>query len=299
VKVLVTGAHGQLARSLAERAASRSDMQMVAIGRPGLDLAQEGSAARAIEAVRPDVIINAAAYTAVDKAEDEPQLAFRINAEAAGEVASAGARVGAAVIQVSTDYVFDGRTEGPYREDSPTHPLGVYGASKLAGEERVRAANSRHAIVRTAWVYSPFARNFVTTIVEAARTRDVLTVVDDQAGSPTSALDLAEGLLRMAGTWNGSPQLGLGETYHLAGAGVASWYGVAEFVMSECRRHRLACASVRPIRTADWPTRAARPASSVLDSGKFAATFEFAMPDWRQSMAAVVARLAGDAVPGS
>ena len=297
MKLLVTGAQGQLARSLVERAALRSGIQLMVAGRPGLDLARRGSATSAIEAIRPDVVINAAAYTAVDRAEDEPKLAFRINAEGAGEVAAAAARCGARVIQVSTDYVFDGRGDGPYREDSQTNPLGVYGASKLAGEDCVRAANPRHAIVRTAWVYSPFARNFVRTVIEAARLRDVLTVVDDQVGSPTSALDLADGLLRMAGTWRDSPQLGLGETYHLAGSGSTSWFGLAELVMSECRKHGVASAGVVPIRTADWPTRAARPANSVLDSRKFEATFEFAMPDWRLSMSAVVGRLAREAVP--
>lgn len=299
MKLLVTGAQGQLARSLLERAVSRSHIQIVAIGRPGLDLAKEGSAASAIEAIRPDIIINAAAYTGVDSAEDQPQLAFRINAEGAGEVAAAAAAVGARVIQLSTDYVFDGRSKRSYREDSPTHPLGVYGASKLAGEERVRAANPRHAIVRTAWVYSPFASNFVMTMVQAARVRDVLAVVDDQIGSPTSALDVAEGLIRMAEIWTDSPERGLGETYHLAGSGVTSWFGLAEFVMDACRMRSLASAEVRPIGTADWPTRAARPANSVLDSTKFASEFGFVMPDWRKSVSSVVERIAWEAESGT
>lgn len=299
MKVLVTGAQGQLARSLVERAASRSHLQIVAIGRPGLDLAHEGSAASAVEALRPDIIVNAAAYTAVDRAEDEPQLAFRINADAAGEIAAAAASVGARVIQVSTDYVFDGRKEGPYRESDPTHPLGVYGASKLAGEERVRDSNPRHAIVRTAWLYSPFARNFVTTIMEAARVRDVLTVVDDQLGSPTSAIDLADGLLSMTDTWTDSPERGMGEPYHLAGSGVASWFALADHVMGECRTRGLASAEVRPIATADWPTRAARPANSVLDSAKFASDFDFIMPDWRKSISSVVERIAREALPAT
>src|SRR5438309_7192850 len=161
MKVLVTGTEGQLARSLLERAGLQSAIDLVAIGRPMLDMGVAGSAAAAIAKASPDVVINAAAYTAVDQAEDEPERAFRINGDAAGEVAEAAARVGAAVIQLSTDYVFDGRGEGPYREDAPLNPLGVYGRSKLAGEEQVRAANPRQAIIRTAWVYSPFGRNFV------------------------------------------------------------------------------------------------------------------------------------------
>lgn len=292
MKILVTGAEGQLARSLVERSAFHPGVELVAIGRPDLDLAVPGSAAAAIRSAQPQIVINAAAYTAVDKAEDEPDLAFRINAEAAGEVAEAAAATGAAVIQVSTDYVFDGSREGPYDETAPTAPLGIYGRTKLVGEERVRAANPRHAIVRTAWVYSPFGSNFVKTMMNAARSRDVLTVVDDQVGSPTSALDLAEGLLRMISTWEVDPERGLGSVYHLAGSGQTSWCGFARFIMDECRKHSLPSATIRPIATSDWPTNAARPANSVLDSSSFATLFGFEMPDWHQSVAAVVERLA-------
>src|SRR5437660_1636965 len=197
MKVLVTGTEGQLARSLVERARLHPAIDLVAIGRPMLDMEVAGSAAAAIAEAAPDVVVNAAAYTAVDQAEDEPERAFRVNADAAGEVAAAATRAGAAVIQLSTDYVFNGRAEGPYREDAPVDPLGVYGRSKLAGEEQVRAANPRHAIVRTAWVYSPFGRNFIKSMMAGAGVRDRLTVVDDQRGSPTSALDLADGLLAM------------------------------------------------------------------------------------------------------
>lgn len=292
MKVLVTGADGQLARSLVERAVERTGIKLTAVGRPKLDLAVPGSAAAAIEAIRPDVVINVAAYTAVDKAEDEPELAFRINADAAGEVAEAASRVGAATVQISTDYVFDGRGAGSYDETSPTNPLGIYGRSKLAGEDQVRAANPRHIIVRTAWVYSPFGSNFVKTMMAAARTRDVLTVVDDQIGSPSSALDLAEGLLRMADGWIDKPALGMGETYHLAGSGKTSWCGFAAFIMDECRKVSLPAAEVRPIATADWPTRAERPANSVLASGKFENTFGYGMPEWQRSVARVVERFA-------
>ena len=260
------------------------------MGRPQLDLEIPGSAAKAIADAAPDVVINAAAYTAVDQAEDEPDRAFRINADAAGEVASASAEVGAAVIQLSTDYVFDGQGEGAYREDAAVNPLGVYGKSKLAGEEQVRAANPRHAIVRTAWVYSPFGRNFVKSIMAAARIRDRLTVVDDQRGSPSSALDLADGLLAMiehGGSW--------GETYHLAGSGEASWCDFAREIMAQCAVNGLPNVPVDPIRTQDWPTRAVRPRNSVLDSSKFSQAFGFVMPDWRVSTQEVIARLAGSA----
>ena len=270
-----------------ERARLHPGIELIALGRPQLDLEVAGSAAAAIAKAAPDVVINAAAYTAVDQAEDEPERAFRINADAAGEIAAAAASAGAAVIHLSTDYVFDGLGEGPYREDAPVSPLGVYGRSKLAGEEQVRAANPRHAIVRTAWVYSPFGKNFVKSIMAAAGVRDRLTVVDDQRGSPTSALDLANGLLVMIGRGGG-----WGETYHLAGTGEASWCEFAREIMAQCDANGLPHVPVDPIRTEDWPTRAVRPRNSVLDCSKFAQRFGFTMPDWRVSTAEVVRRLA-------
>jgi dTDP-4-dehydrorhamnose reductase len=290
MRILVTGTEGQLARSLVERARLHPEVDLVTIGRPDVDLETPGSAAAAIERAAPDIVINAAAYTAVDQAEDEPDRAFRINSDAAGEVAEAAAKSGAAAVHVSTDYVFDGDGTGPYREDAAVNPLGVYGRSKLAGEEKVRAANPRHAIVRTAWVYSPFGRNFVKSIMTAAGVRDRLSVVADQRGSPSSALDLADGLLAMTKAGNG-----WGETYHLAGRGQASWCEFAREIMAQCAANDLPHVPVDPIRTEDWPTKAVRPRNSVLDSGKFEQAFSFAMPDWRTSLSAVVERLAREA----
>ena len=165
MKVLVTGTEGQLARSLIEKSADWPELDLIAVGRPEADLEVPGSVARAIESQRPDAVVNAAAYTAVDQAEDEPERAIRINADAAGEAAAAARKIGASIIQLSTDYVFSGDEPGAYREDSPTGPIGVYGRSKLAGEEQVRGNNPDHLIVRTAWVYSPFGRNFVKSIM--------------------------------------------------------------------------------------------------------------------------------------
>jgi dTDP-4-dehydrorhamnose reductase len=293
MKVLVTGSQGQIVRALLERAAI-SGIELVATGRPDLDLSVTGTAERAIAAASPDVVINAAAYTAVDEAESNRELAFRINADGAGEVAAAAARAGAAVIQISTDYIFDGRREDSYREVDAVEPLGVYGASKLAGEEAVRSANPRHIIVRTAWVHSPFGRNFVKTMMTAAKTHDVLRVVDDQRGSPTSAFDLADGLLHLIGAWRQTPRSGEGETYHLAGTGSASWCGFAEAIMDQSRELGLPFAEVQPISTADWPTAAPRPANSVLCSAKFARDFGFAMPEWRSSLSRIVGRLASE-----
>jgi dTDP-4-dehydrorhamnose reductase len=239
------------------------------------------------------VVINAAAYTAVDQAEDEPERAFRINGAAAGELAAAAQYAGARFIQVSTDYVFDGSAEGAYTEDAPLAPLGVYGQSKLSGEEQVRRENADHVIVRTAWVYSPFGRNFVKTMMNAAKSRDELTVVGDQVGNPSSALDLADGLLAIANTWSREPSRGLGQTYHLAGTGSVSWCGFAEQIMAECARRGLPAATVRPIRTEDWPTKAARPRNSQLDCSKFERDIGFACPEWRSSTTRVVERLTG------
>ena len=292
MKVLVTGTEGQLARSLVERGALHPEIELITLGRPELDLEQSGSGAAAVARIAPDIIINAAAYTAVDQAEDESERAFRINADAAGEIAAAAAKAGAPVIQLSTDYVFDGKGSGAYSEDAPVSPLGVYGRSKLAGEEQVRAANPRHAIVRTAWVYSPFGKNFVKSIVAAAGVRDRLTVVDDQRGSPSSALDLADGLLAMV-----KADSGWGETYHLAGSGETSWCDFAREIMDQCAANGLPHVPVDPIRTEDWPTRAVRPRNSVLDSGKFSQTFGFVMPDWRASTREVVERLAREQAP--
>lgn len=283
MKILITGRGGQLARSLLERGAGR---EMVALGRPDLDFEVEGSARAAILAARPDIVINAAAYTNVDQAEDEPERAMRINGEAAGEIAAAAYEVGSAIIQISTDYVFDGTAEKPYDEDAATGPIGVYGRSKLLGEDRVRAANPKHAIVRTAWVYSPFGRNFVRTMMALAQTRDTLNVVADQHGNPTSALDLADGVLALIdrGTMDG-------RIYHLAGTGGSSWYDLASHVFAECTRLGLPSAHPNPVGTIDYPTKAARPANSMLNCARHEAATGFRMPAWRSSVTATIVRL--------
>jgi dTDP-4-dehydrorhamnose reductase len=291
MKVLVIGSSGQLATSLAERARGHAGIEFRVIGRPEVDLELSGSAASAIAAAAPEVVINAAAYTAVDRAEDEPDRAFRINVDAAGEIAAATAG-NARLIHVSTDYVFDGRADGAYGEDAEPNPLNIYGRSKLAGEANVRSANADHLIVRTSWVYSPFGRNFVTTMMAAAEGKDRLTVVDDQRGCPTSALDLAEGILRVVDAWSSGSRIGLGETYHLAGTGSTSWCGFAQAIMDERRGRGLKAAAVAPIQTKDWPTRAERPRNSTLACGKFLRDFGFALPEWRSSLAEVVERLA-------
>jgi dTDP-4-dehydrorhamnose reductase len=295
MRVLVTGREGQLARSLAERGAAHPGLSLETVGRPDLDLERPESIAAAIAAAAPDAVINTAAYTAVDQAEDDSEAAFRINAAAAAEVAAAARRAGARIIQVSTDYVFDGSAEDAYPETAPTAPLGVYGRSKLEGERGVAEANPDHLILRTAWVYSPFGRNFVRTMLNAAQTRDEVNVVDDQYGNPTSALDIADGILAILGRWPGEPGAGLGQVYHLAGTGSTSWCGLARHVFEQASALGLPAARVSPIRTEDWPTRAVRPRNSRLDCAKLERDFGYRAPPWRESVAATVRRLAAGA----
>ena len=287
MKILVTGRHGQLAQSLAERGIDGVTL----LGRPELDLAISGSASAAIHAARPDLIVNAAAFTAVDLAKSDETQATRINTDAAGELATAARELGVPIIHISTDYVFDGVATAPRSETSPTAPINAYGRSKLAGEIAVRAATDDHLILRTSWLVSPFGRNFVRTMVELGQQRDTLSVVDDQYGNPTSALDLAEAILAIAARVQDGDRTGLGQIYHVAGSGIASWFDVAVAVQDELGRLGRKSATVTPVSTADWPTPARRPAFSALDCTKFARDFGIAMPDWRASLAPIVARL--------
>lgn len=291
MKILVTGGTGQLVRSLLERAEHHRGIEVATAGRPAVDLEQPGSISRAIWAARPEIVINAAAYTAVDQAEQEPDRAFRTNADAAGETAAAAREVGARVIQISTDYVFAGTGECAWRPGDPTGPLGTYGASKLAGEEQVRAANPDHLILRTAWVFSPFGKNFVATMLRLAAERGEVRVVADQRGCPTNALDLADGLLRVARAWRNGDRAGVGQTMHLAGPEPCSWAEFAKAIFEASAQVGGPVAEVRAITTAEFPTPARRPSNSVLDSSMFEATFGWQMPSWRQGLQQTVRRL--------
>jgi dTDP-4-dehydrorhamnose reductase len=295
MKVLVTGRQGQLVQSLLERGQSWPNHELVAIGTPDLDLALPGSATAVVQSVRPDVVVNAAAYTAVDRAEDEPELAFAVNATGAGEIAAAAREVGAPIIHISTDYVFDGGGNASYREEDEVGPVGAYGRTKLVGEELVRAANPHHLILRTSWVYSPFGGNFVKTMLRLAGSRDELTVVGDQTGNPTSALDLADAIGVLLDRLSASSAADLASTYHVGGTGEASWADFAREIFAVSVEFGGPSAQVRDIATSEWPTTAKRPANSRLDSSKFRETFGFTMPDWRQSVRAVVSRLVRDA----
>jgi dTDP-4-dehydrorhamnose reductase len=287
MKILVTGRDGQLARSLAERASDFPDLSLHFAARPECDLAVPGSAAAAIREARPDLVVSAAAYTAVDKAEQEPEIAQRINAEAVSEIAEAAAAISAPLIHVSTDYVFGGTGDAPMREDEPIAPLGTYGRTKAEGEAAVRAGQSDHLILRTAWVYSPFGANFVKTMLRLSRERDEISVVADQLGSPTSALDLADVILALAARRSTGDARGWGETYHAAGSGQASW---AEFA-AEIMRLADAQTRIRPIPSVDFPTPAKRPEWSVLDGARLEQVFGLKLPQWQESLESVVKRL--------
>ncbi|QNM83809.1 dTDP-4-dehydrorhamnose reductase [Sphingomonas sabuli] len=287
MRIVVTGREGQVVRSLAERGDD-----IVPLGRPDLDLVAEPDViVAAIEAVRPDVIVNAAAYTAVDKAESERDLAFAINERGAGAVARAANRLGVPLIHLSTDYVFSGDKPEPYVESDPTGPTGVYGASKLAGERAVLDAHDNAAVLRTAWVYSPFGGNFVKTMLRLARERDELGIVADQRGNPTSALDIADGVLAVAANLARSDDPALRGTFHMTAGGEATWAEFAEEIFAQSARSGGPSATVNRIATADYPTPARRPANSRLDCSRLREMHGVALPDWRQSTAAVVSRL--------
>ena len=237
MRIAVTGAKGQVATSLVERAGP--EFEIVTLSRPAFSLEDRDAVLAGIEAVRPDAIINAAAYTAVDKAESEEDLAMRVNGEGAGHVAEAAASIGAPLLHLSTDYVFDGALDRPYREDDPTGPTGAYGRSKLVGEKRVAERCPNSAILRTAWVYSPFGANFVRTMLRLNETREEVGVVADQRGNPTSALDIADALLgdRQA-TPRATPPPALRGVFHMTGRGEATWADFAEAVFRGSPRAR-------------------------------------------------------------
>ncbi|RIJ17360.1 dTDP-4-dehydrorhamnose reductase [Henriciella mobilis] len=287
MSILVIGQSGQIARALAERATPPHGV--VTLGRPELDITDPGSIRRSIAAQKPQLVINASAYTAVDKAETEPDAAFAVNAEGPGALAEACAAAGIPLIHYSTDYVYDGSKAGPYVEDDPTSPLGVYGRSKLAGEDAVRAAGGDHVILRTAWVYSPFAGNFVRTMLRLASSRDELGVVADQWGCPTSALDIADATLVIADRWfagNGQPGM-----FHMAGTGETNWHGFAEEIFRLSKQVGGPSATARPIPATEFPTPAKRPANSRLDCARLEQVYSITLPEWQDSLRETVRRL--------
>lgn len=292
MRLLIAGWQGQVARGLVEMAPGAPDVTACTVGRAALDICEAKTIERAMVNTRPDVVINSAAYTAVDKAEGDAANAYAMNRDGARALAEAAARAGVPIIHISTDYVFDGNKPDAYDEDDATHPVTVYGQSKLAGEEAVRAANPRHVIVRTAWVHSPGGNNFVRSMLQRAAAGDELRIVSDQTGNPTYAPHLCSVLLDIARQVKGRPETFPGwGVYHAAGTGVTTWQGLASEVMRISERLGGPSVAVTPITTADYPTPASRPANSALDCSKLARTFGLALPIWQDGARACVERL--------
>lgn len=287
MRLLVTGKQGQVATALAERGPA-AGIDVVLAGRPELDLTQPDTVLDVIAGLKPDVIISSAAYTAVDKAENEADQAFAVNATGAGAVARAAATLGVPVIHLSTDYVFDGTKAEPYVESDPTGPVSVYGRSKLEGERLVADATADHAILRTAWVYSPFGANFLKTMLRLAESRDHLRVVADQHGAPTSALDIADAVIAIARRLLADPDPALRGVFHMTGSGEAVWADFAEEIFAALQARTGKRITVERIGTADYPTPAKRPANSRLSNRKLEAAYGVVLPDWKNSTRATV-----------
>jgi dTDP-4-dehydrorhamnose reductase len=292
IRVLVTGAVGQVGADVARLLEGRAEV--AAFDRASLDLADPDAIVRCMRELRPRVIVNAGAYTAVDRAESEPDIAHAVNARAPRILAEESRRAGALLVHYSTDYVFDGTKAGPYVETDATAPLGVYGATKLEGERAVAASGCHHVILRTSWVYAPRGRNFMLTMLRLAETRDELRVVDDQRGAPTSSLALARATLELFGADAARP-LGADDVacvasrsglYHATAGGETTWYGFASEIFRE-RQARVPSyrpPQVIPIATRDYPTPARRPANSVLSNERLGATFGVRIPAWREGL---------------
>lgn len=297
MKILLFGGNGQVGTELRRSLAPLGEV--VVTTRSGTlpdgspcevaDFDSPATLAALVERIAPDVVVNAAAYTAVDRAEDDVAAAFRANAEAPGVIAAACAARHILLIHYSTDYVFGGSSQRPYREDDPTAPMGIYGASKLAGEQAVRDSGARHFIFRTAWVYAAHGKNFLLTMLRLAKERDELRVVADQVGTPTSAHLIA---YATESTIRSQRSSGL---WHLTASGQTSWHGFAQSLLGQAHALELIerVPGVIPIATTDYPTRAARPAYSVLDNSAFQRDFGIELPDWHEGMVQVLDDLAG------
>lgn len=286
--ILVFGGDGQLGRELSARAV-RIGIALVGVRRTEVDIADAGAIASVIARISPSLVVNAAAYTKVDRAEIEVEEAFRANAKGPGIIAAACSATGVPLVHISTDYVFDGTKQTAYSENDGISPLGIYGQSKAAGESAVRGALKQHIILRTSWVYGRYGTNFLKTMVRLAAERDELRVVADQRGCPTGTQDIADAILKIA------PQLAAWEplwgTYHFAGSGATTWHGFAVEIVDAQAKFTNRRPKVTAITTAGYPTPAKRPINSELDSSFFAATFGFRAADWRERTREVVSTL--------
>ena len=299
MKILLLGANGQLGRSFIEDGGLAARGELTTACRDGhrydgarietSDLSAPDSLPALLDRLRPDVIVNAAAYTAVDRAEQEEALATRVNGEAIGTLGRWAAERGALVIHYSTDYVFDGAATAPYPVDAPTAPLGAYGRSKLAGEQALRDSGAAHFILRTAWVYAPHGHNFLRTMLRVGADRDELRVVADQIGAPTSTTLIVTGTLAALDAWHAADNAqrrALEGTHHLVASGQTSWHGFADAIFAGAVQRGLIARAphVAAIATTDYPTPAQRPAWSVLDNTGFQRRFGYALPDWQNGL---------------
>lgn len=292
--ILLTGIHGQVGHSLQLPLSGLG--KVVALDRQQLDLTDADAIRRVIRDIRPGLIVNPAAYTAVDRAETESELAFAINAVAPGVMAEEAGRLGATLVHYSTDYVYDGRKPTTYVETDATNPLSVYGKSKLAGEEAIRAVGLPHLILRTSWVYGPYGKNFMKTMIRLATERDALRVVADQFGAPTSSLSIAETSVATLSRWTED----LSGTYHLTNGGSTSWHGFAQAILANYEAMqqdrgwpalKVKAEAIAAITTADYPTPAARPANSRLDCGRLKQAFGLDLPGWQAALKEVMQEL--------
>ena len=288
MRVLLVGSGGQLGRAL--RAAEwPPGSALIALDRHALDITEPDAPAREIARWRPDVVVNAAAYTAVDRAESEPAAAFAANRDGPAHLAAACAAEGAALVHLSTDYVFDGESDRPWRPSDPVRPLGVYGKSKAAGEEAVRQALKRHVIVRTAWLHAAHGHNFVATMLRAGRSAERLRIVNDQIGAPTPAADLARALSRIADRIHAGH--GAYGTYHFCAEPAVSWHGFADAIFDTAARYGYPKPELAGIPSDQWPTAAPRPCYSVLDCSTLQSDYGVSRSDWRTRLPAIVAAL--------
>ncbi|MCA7085504.1 dTDP-4-dehydrorhamnose reductase [Cupriavidus sp. DB3] len=293
--ILVTGSNGQVGFELRRSLAPLG--RVVALDRKGCDLSRPDKVRQVVRDVRPDVIVNAAAYTAVDKAESEPELAYTINGTSVGVLAEETKASGALLVHYSTDYVFDGRKEGWYEESDPVDPQSVYGKSKLAGEQAIAQIGATAVVLRTCWVAGAHGGNFAKTMLRLASERDSLRVIADQFGAPTTASLIADVTAHIVGRhWlNGTRETFPGGIYHLAAGGETTWHGYASEVLSQAESKGVAlkarAANVAPISTSEYPLPAPRPANSRLDTGKLQLTFGIYLPEWKQGIAFLIDQL--------
>ena len=281
LRILISGQHGQVSQALQQHLQSMGEL--IVLGRDQLDLSQPESIRSVVRDIKPDLIINAAAHTAVDQAESEPDLAFAINATSPGVFAEEAAALGVPLIHYSTDYVFDGSKAGAWVEADTPNPLGVYGNSKLAGERAIAAAGGQHLILRTSWVYSLTGRNFLLTMQRLLQEREKLSIVADQIGAPTWAGTIAASTGALIERWrDGAP--GAWGVYHLTASGETSWFGFAEAIGQQLINSGKPCAALEPIASSAYPTPAARPLNSRLDCSLLQREWGVSQPDWHDAL---------------